>query len=425
MPRINRGHLLGLAAFLALPLAVFSSRGIATLYSVSAVLLLLHRIFFFRTPPQLPRWLVLWSCLFLTFAGASILWSVNPDQAGLKTLQLLGGTLAGLVLMDTALDLDNPERVTLRRALVAGMVMGLLLMAFETWSDALVTRLMLGMTHLQEVSWPTGTNVYFNHFKNAFTVAILMVWPAAIAAVGPWGRIAAWAIVAGVLALLLWFAYANTALVALCVGIVVFLLALARSRLVALVLPGVAVLALAVMPLIPPALPDPVEVVARMPGVNTSLHHRLVIWKFAAARIAEKPLWGWGVDAARDIPGGQARQVVDVPLPDLPPGHARRLVAEEQMLPLHTHNNFLQWWLELGVPGALLGAWLMVATARGAFRLRDADARAAAFAAMAVALTVANSSFGAFQNWWLGLLWLVAALLMAVAPPRAGLSGRN
>jgi len=133
--------------------------------------------------------------------------------------------------------------------------------------------------------------------------------------------------------------------------------------------------------LVPADLADPVAI-------------RLHIWSFAADRILEAPLLGWGMDASRDIPGGNA----------LIPGF-----GGQEYIPLHTHNGTLQVWLELGAVGAAgVAAFLGLILYRIA-GIETWDARAASLATMGSILAIANLSYGVWQNWWLaalGLLWV-------------------
>src|SRR6185436_143672 len=70
-------------------------------------------------------------------------------------------------------------------------------------------------------------------------------------------------------------------------------------------------------------------------GLRSSVAHRLCIWQFVGARIAEKPLLGWGLDSSRSIPGGEVE-----------------CVDEGPSISLHPHDAALQVWLELGIVGA-------------------------------------------------------------------------
>jgi O-antigen ligase len=127
-----------------------------------------------------------------------------------------------------------------------------------------------------------------------------------------------------------------------------------------------------------------------------------MIWRFTADRIADRPFFGWGFDASRSIPGGD-----------------KILGAGEVALPLHPHNAPLQWWLELGLPGALIGVAFLTATVRAIHRaiLGRTDS-AAAFGLMVSAAVMAFVSYGIWQSWWVAILALSAALLTASAARR-------
>lgn len=133
-------------------------------------------------------------------------------------------------------------------------------------------------------------------------------------------------------------------------------------------------------------------------GLPFSAAHRLVIWDFVAARVADSPWIGWGMEASRAIPGGTAA-------PDAETLARFNLSGEAwgraQLLPLHPHNAALQIWLELGAVGAVLASWLLVALGRAA-------RTAAGAACLAAGLVVAMLSYGAWQPWWVAGLVLAA-----------------
>ena len=120
----------------------------------------------------------------------------------------------------------------------------------------------------------------------------------------------------------------------------------------------------------PPDLPSDVG--------KLSWHVRLDIWRFASTLIARRPVLGYGLDSSR---------------------------AFEPSIPMHPHDAALQLWLELGVPGALLGAlffgWLFYKVARLA--RQDPTWAAAACATGSVYLLIGAISFGVWQEWWLAL----------------------
>jgi len=143
------------------------------------------------------------------------------------------------------------------------------------------------------------------------------------------------------------------------------------------------------------------------PWIKYSGIHRLLIWRFAADRLAERPLLGWGMDASRAIPGGKTDFNDRLPTLHYPGG--------AEALPLHPHDAALQLQLELGLPGLVLGLGIVVFVVyRVGWRAElSAHERAAALALCGSALIVALLSFGIWQAWWQATLWLVAALYCA------------
>jgi O-antigen ligase len=75
----------------------------------------------------------------------------------------------------------------------------------------------------------------------------------------------------------------------------------------------------------------------------------------------------------------------------------------------------LQWWLELGAVGALIGAAMLAAVATAVGRALPARAdRAAALGLFVACLSPGSLSFGIWQGWWLSTLFFVAAVTAAV-----------
>lgn len=105
---------------------------------------------------------------------------------------------------------------------------------------------------------------------------------------------------------------------------------------------------------------------------------RLNIWAFAADKIVEHPLRGWGIDASRVF------------------GNA---------IPLHTHDAALQLWLELGALGAALAAaffaWVLYRIVAWTGENRRDGAMAAA--SLTSYVLIGGLSFGVWQEWWLAL----------------------
>lgn len=110
---------------------------------------------------------------------------------------------------------------------------------------------------------------------------------------------------------------------------------------------------------------------------------RVSYWRHAVDWISDHPLRGLGLDASRELGPG---------------------------IQLHPHNDPLQLWLELGAIGALLAAafwWLALSRLS---RPKSDLAASATAASAAVYLLFACVNFGVWQEWWVALGALVAAL---------------
>jgi len=181
----------------------------------------------------------------------------------------------------------------------------------------------------------------------------------------------------------------------------------------------------AMAPLVPGLLPNPLEPGARPAWMTPSAAHRIVIWKNTIPYIAENPVLGRGFDTARAIYGVADKRDYAFP------GDSRHLpwAVQYEPIPLHPHNGVLQVWLELGLAGALILLGLLLAVVRAIATGIEAEAdRAAALAMLTTTLAFASISFGAWQSWWLASILLAAAFLVTrvtrpnerLAPQRRG-----
>jgi O-antigen ligase len=148
---------------------------------------------------------------------------------------------------------------------------------------------------------------------------------------------------------------------------------------------------------------------------KASAAHRLEIWSFVAERIRQRPVTGWGLDAARRLPGGTTPVVIhhcdEAGRPD-------RIALSNQALPLHPHNAVLQVWLELGGVGVALGFGPLIFAIWHAFRLpawRTRLVQAMIAATAAAAVSIGLISFGIWQEWFLSGLFIAAAFVVTSA----------
>jgi hypothetical protein len=69
---------------------------------------------------------------------------------------------------------------------------------------------------------------------------------------------------------------------------------------------GAVVLIAFVFPLVAPDEAAIERIRGQRPQSPPSAIHRLANWRFAAERIGDRPLLGWGMDASRALPGGKS-----------------------------------------------------------------------------------------------------------------------
>lgn len=395
LPRRFADAILPTAAFILPPLAVFAPLGVATLFTAAALLLLsLDGRRCIASFPTLKPLALLLAALGI-WAVLSASWSILPEHSLLEGLRLLFLSAGGIAIVSTALSAAPAERRHVGQAVMAGAVVAMLLLLIERFGNLPLTWLWLHA--------PLTQSIPFERFDRGVTVLVLSLWPAFFALRALWQRAA---LVLAVVALAAAMA-STTALLAALVSLATFVLARFAPRLVAGAMIAFMLVLGAAIPLATLSYDGVLALHQSAPWIKWSGIHRLLIWRFAADRAAERPFLGWGMDAAREIPGGKTE--FNAILPTLHyPGSA-------QALPLHPHDAALQWQLELGVPGLLLGLAVVtwVIGRIGWQAGPDPTRRAGALALAAAVLTVGLLSFGVWQAWWLSTIWLVAALAIA------------
>jgi O-antigen ligase len=298
--------------------------------------------------------------------------------------RLTGLFTAGLALAAASGSITAPRRLT--SLLVLGFVLGLAI----AWAEV-VTGGLLGSLFTDRPYRATRLN------QASISFAILLL-PASAVLIGS-GRTILPVSLAALGAATVFALVGTAAKILLIAGIAMGLLLYRYHRPVARALSLISIIVIVTAPLSFARLERVPGLGEAADGVKISAGHRLLIWSFAGDRIAEHPLIGWGLDASRAIPGG-----------------GELIRTDESWLPLHPHNAALQLWLELGVPGAVLFAllaglaWRVLAAAPWSRAFT-----AAAGAALTIALVGSLTTYGIWQEWWLGALWFSLFLVLVTA----------
>ena len=332
-----------------------------------------------RGPPSLP---LMAAVSFLGWAVITALWSpAHTIQAARLILTLIGG--AGCVL--AARGLTEGGRAILRRVAPGACALLIALIAIEALFRAPVNRFF----HPESLDWVLNKNPAKGAAILLCLIGPVMAWRLTKDARG-------YALTAALVAATAWASlqFDDTAnAVAFTFGAIMFAVGYALSG--AAIRIGGALVAL--WALLSPWL-------LRFAPFEDTLPYswavRLHVWRFAAERVAEKPWFGWGLDASRTFP--QTIKVQD---------------RIEAAIPLHPHNVFAQVWLETGAIGAVLLATAIVLSAWAGARHATRAGAAGVMAAAGAIFVIDNFSFGVWQEWWLASCFLPAILLAAQPKP--------
>ena len=405
---IHRGHILGIAAFLILPLAFYTPKGIAPLFIGTAILTAIVDAVRRRTWPTIGGDFAVALCAFTIWTAVSALWSVAPARSVEGAAGVGAMTLAGLVLVGIARRLDPLERAFAERAVIAGGIFAFVALGIEFMTDAGIFRAGLALVGLRVVTpVPILVDEVFK-YGNLFAIASLYVWVWLTVLVRRGLHILVFVFALVVLGLF-FRADVEVPLIALGGGTLIFLVALAIPRLLGKTLLPILLLGMLAAPTLVSLLPPIDQFVRAHPYLSPSAYSRVDIWLAATGYIQEKPILGYGMDSSRRLPGAQDKILRRYPTVE---GRLDWQTALER-IPLHPHNLFLQLWVELGVVGVILGFVVLAALLRAIAAVPSRMDRALSYGIFATGLAVGLASFGAWQSWWLAALWLTGALAAA------------
>jgi O-antigen ligase len=324
--------------------------------------------------------------LLAEWALISAFWSPAPLPHDLHSL----GRFTGLhvaqqvvycgALIVTARTLPSPLAARALKWMAVGLLLLATILLFESLTDALARKTverLAGQKPSDITHWELRAVA-----QGGYAMAALF-WPVSMALAAQRRRLMLAAFIVLCLADLVLLDI-SALILSLLISAVVFFLARWRGRIVALACMAVAVLQTLLVPWLLLWMSRSGLSASLAPHLPKSWSARLRIWDFASTHMAQKPLFGWGLDSSRTF---------------------------GNRIPLHPHDAALQLWFELGVPGALIGAaiwgfvfWRLVKAAPDRPRFA-----ATGCAVGTVCLTIGAFSFGLWQEWWLCLMALAFA----------------
>lgn len=321
----------------------------------------------------------------LALVAVTGFWAFDPGMAAERFGKIFFFTSLGLILFLLAGTSGNNGALT-RKALIAGSIIAI---ALYTW--AVVTE--GGLYTL--LSPESGWDAQFNAANKPANALVLLAGAIFIAAAAQGKMLAAWLLIAA-LFIVMFFSPSQSSLAGMAVWIAAYGIARGAPgfarQLTSL---GGAALILA-MPFLFAGLfalnPD-----RSLDWQAASLGARLDVYYAVGLQVLQAPFLGHGIEAARFIS--------DWPIEII---HMREGTFH------HTHNGFLQLWLEFGLLGGALGAagWFFFTRQVAHW---SAGLQPALIASLAAFFFVFSVTYGAWQSWWLSGIAVAAALTRFVA----------
>ncbi|KZD00612.1 O-antigen ligase family protein [Oceanibaculum pacificum] len=345
----------------------------------------------------IPRHPAAWAvALFVLYACLTALWSAVPDSAHEQVRQFLLLYIPSLLFLQMLLVVRLDGDPLVRRGLLLGLGLGLGLFALEMLTGQPLYHLTRGI--------PLGEPLGANSINRPAALCALLVWPLALSLWQGGNRRIAIALPLLLSALVL-CSSSQSAAGGLLLGLV-FLGIAAASRRAAFHLAAAGMI-IGFLGMVPIAHLLSSLGLASVEGLPFSMGHRVLIWDFVADRVAERPIFGWGLEASRG-------------LNDIGAAPPALFSGTVELLPLHPHNAFLQIWLELGGVGAVLALAMALGVLR-AVRGLPPTAQIFAYPLLTCGFFMSGTAYGIWQTWWMAG-FLSAAALFIVAM-RCGANG--
>ena len=356
----------------------------------------------------------------LLYALLSATWAIRPDIAAEKALVAMAIAAGGAAIIALIRQETRPNLLHMGEGVCIGLLIGLVYLLIELLSDQSIKLAIYRAVGVQPndvtpsfFTWSDGklVKISIDDLSRNMSSAALLIWPALMMTVAMWRkpRSTIYCLVLGVLTwLVVGLSWHESSKLALVVGLAAFVpakLSLLWTRRLALFVWFAACLAI-----LPAVLLAHRMDLHHASSLQQSARHRLVIWNFTAEKLFESPLVGIGASSTYIL--GPKLAAANPPQGD---------VGIPETLSTHSHNIYLQTWLELGLIGAVLLTLFGLSILRGISSLGP-RLQPYAYATFASAVAMGSSSYGIWQVWYMALFAFSAVTFSIGAQLMAGTS---
>ncbi len=327
------------------------------------------------------------------YALISSLWAVDPEQSINLLWRMLLIFIAAIASLEFAQKISNKQADLIGKYLLSGLIIAFIGANIEYFFDGIITKFFRGFQEKEHVYALTDLNRGASYLS-------LMIWP-----VFAYLFLNKRKVIAIVLLLIAGWTLTNlesqSSVMGLILGVLAFIFIYFTKKTGMKILMALSVISVILVAYTAKTM-DPAKIYQEIPEISGSAsEYRLHIWSFAANKASEKPLLGWGFNSARSIPVTKEEY--------LPGGR--------HPLPLHTHNNVMQIWLELGAVGLVLFSAFMLSIM---YTISQNNSKTMAFQAglFATYFAIGETGYGIWQNWWVAA-GIISAFFIFIATKNA------
>ncbi len=314
---------------------------------------------------------------------ASALWAYDPDGALSRSFKTLGIFSSGIIVLIACRCLPDLYLKNLGKCLLTGGIFALSYLMFEKIFNFPLYRLFHSNQDLPEVLWSAFQNKSIGAL--ALLSPVLLLWPAL-----KFLRI----LFAFLLLSFLSLTINQTSQIVILVGLIAFIIPVWKPKISWIVGACSAALILSA-PALGLILFKPFAALGQsnLWLLESSASMRLEIWQFVSLKILESPFIGFGVEATR----------------------ALAFTTQKLYFPsdtvMHPHNGALQIWIEFGALGAIFATLALLCLWFFITRQPDNITKKIYSIGFCMIFFVSLESWGLWQGWLIGLIFLISALL--------------
>ncbi|MBY0280640.1 MAG: O-antigen ligase family protein [Alphaproteobacteria bacterium] len=393
VPQKHQETIICILVFALCPLAFFFSRSatwILTIGGIFGFLVVKKTIFHIISHPFL-----LGALSLIAFGGLSSLWSVDPLTSLSLTVRLFGNFILGISWCALLLQQPSESIQKILHFLIVGVCVAALLLLAD---------------YLLHNPWQSLLNI--SSAKAFVPLAIMLTiaaWPIAVWLSEKHNSVVSVLFLIGI-AILLLIIDCDTAPLAILIGLIAAGISCRWIPLTARF--GQIISTIFIMSL--PFMIGTYLTSERIHQVNEKIHvfshiHRLYTWQNISQKIEKKWALGYGLDTSRhETVGGEMKNW------PLKKHNGEKIFIYTKAIPMHPHNAPLQWWLELGIVGALLGAFINYQCLEYVKSMQDRIKAALTLGLFINVSFIAYVNLGFWQNWWLSSLWILGGLMISL-----------